>query len=849
MAGRILTVSTLVALAQARAIITNNCPHPIYIWSVPSVGSAHTDNLPINSGGRYEEPWRYGSSQHPGVALKVSPQSNGINMDMDEVNFAYSVDRSDNSKVWVDLSPIRGKSFDNKIAFHTCHGVHKSSNVHTSKCEATDDIELVLCGTTRSSPVKDSVPFNMISECYDYHDDNGKTDDSDDSDGGYSKPYSPPPKSSSVKSIDYSAIPVTKSKTMAYQPPQYKTSTASKYTAAVYSDPLKYTASKPYVSPPKQTSSKPYSPPSKQTTEQSYPPPPKQTSSKAYPPPSKQTSGKPYPPPPKQSSEKPYPPPKQTNGKPNPPPPPHTTQPYLPPQYTSDSKDDYSIPQRPSYHPHGDRPGSPSKPTGNKYEIPRPTPSGGDRWSRSAVVCSKKNGHANCSKSARKSHEYCKAKVVYANASSQQRDLSHTVATPRTLIMVPLKTVMQREAAKHQTAAVPATQPSGIAIAQSSPGTELKKCILPFCTPVQPGVSCDTAVSELKRPAINQWDWTDDENVCAPFLRSLDRGDRPDVCIAPVCAAYKEEDCSDLEKKYEQRAKNGGNDVDYTTDDNDCPGIWASTTSRKSSISARRAMSTKQDATSLTAANNTLTDAHNASLSARQKKSPGFHLTICSSFFCEGLSDADCTKKEVERERINKSKGFNVDYTHDPRFCGSWGPKAQQAADEVRRIQGKPIGRNICSRQTCRYLDYVSDECREFEELVEYYASEIGGVDIDFTDDEEKPLSVCSFCEPAVKGADCDEVEDMLTAVFLLRNVDIDDFDEDDWDTDDCTKKPRAAHLRDGKPAVCIRQLCKSQVYNDEACDELELELEAAAIKKLHMEIDYTTDEDVCGKY
>jgi hypothetical protein len=175
MAGRIITVGTLLALTQAKAIISNHCPKSVYVWSVPSVGSTHTENLPIPPGGQYEEPWHHGTSDHPGIALKVSTQANGIYKGMDEINFAYSIERSDKSKVWVDLSLVRGKPFDNNLAFHTCHGMHQSADVQPGKCEATDNIELVLCDTARSSTAKDTISPGQIAECYDNSD-----DDSDD---------------------------------------------------------------------------------------------------------------------------------------------------------------------------------------------------------------------------------------------------------------------------------------------------------------------------------------------------------------------------------------------------------------------------------------------------------------------------------------------------------------------------------------------------------------------------------------------------------------------------------------------------------------------------------------------
>ncbi|KAL6707758.1 hypothetical protein ACN47E_003879 [Coniothyrium glycines] len=168
MTSRALTLSALVALSQAKAIVTNNCPHEVYIWSVPRIGASHTQNLPIRPGGRYEEPWRRGTSVTPGIALKISSEPDGINKGASEIDFAYSVDNLDASSIWLDLSSVRKVPVD-KLSFYTCHGLFQSADISTQKCHATDDIELVLCGSGRTGATKDTTPLTKIEECYDYH--------------------------------------------------------------------------------------------------------------------------------------------------------------------------------------------------------------------------------------------------------------------------------------------------------------------------------------------------------------------------------------------------------------------------------------------------------------------------------------------------------------------------------------------------------------------------------------------------------------------------------------------------------------------------------------------------------
>ena len=166
MLGQILTATALVALTQAKAIVTNNCPFTVYLWSIPNVvGASLTENVPIKSGGHYQEPWRLGSPTNPGVAIKISSRANGINEGADETNFAYAIDPKDDSKIWVDLSQVRGEPF--KVLFHTCLGESDSADAGTVQCAVTDEVELVLCGTIRSTSATDTASLEQIKAYYD----------------------------------------------------------------------------------------------------------------------------------------------------------------------------------------------------------------------------------------------------------------------------------------------------------------------------------------------------------------------------------------------------------------------------------------------------------------------------------------------------------------------------------------------------------------------------------------------------------------------------------------------------------------------------------------------------------
>jgi hypothetical protein len=161
MVGQILALNALVALSQAKAIVTNQCGHDVYIWSVPEAQGI-AKGLSVAPGGRYDEPWRTGTSVNPGIAIKVSPHPNGISQGKSEIDYQYTVD---NDKVWINLSNVRGDAFGGNTTFHTCHGPYKTPNVPTRQCSVTDEVELVLCGGERTGEAEDTAPPEVINQC------------------------------------------------------------------------------------------------------------------------------------------------------------------------------------------------------------------------------------------------------------------------------------------------------------------------------------------------------------------------------------------------------------------------------------------------------------------------------------------------------------------------------------------------------------------------------------------------------------------------------------------------------------------------------------------------------------
>ncbi|KAF2465452.1 uncharacterized protein BDR25DRAFT_306601 [Lindgomyces ingoldianus] len=149
MIKQVLTLCALVTLAQSKAIITNLCTHPVYIWSVPEVYGA-ADNYAVQPGHIYEEVFRYGTEANPGIAIKVTDRLNGIHAGKGEIDFQYTVDKYDPKKVWINLATVRGNAFGGNMALWTCFGAYKSPNVPTRLCSTDDNIELVLCGSERT---------------------------------------------------------------------------------------------------------------------------------------------------------------------------------------------------------------------------------------------------------------------------------------------------------------------------------------------------------------------------------------------------------------------------------------------------------------------------------------------------------------------------------------------------------------------------------------------------------------------------------------------------------------------------------------------------------------------------
>ena len=136
-------------LARGRAIVTNECPEPIYLWSVGDKISPQYTVAPSTS---YSETFTH-DPVSGGIAIKISPVDGGIfKPNVSQTIFAYNLD---GEKVWYDMSDIFGDGFAGrtmtlKPSEPTCPesvwGAGKQPAGSTVRlCGADGNLELTFC--------------------------------------------------------------------------------------------------------------------------------------------------------------------------------------------------------------------------------------------------------------------------------------------------------------------------------------------------------------------------------------------------------------------------------------------------------------------------------------------------------------------------------------------------------------------------------------------------------------------------------------------------------------------------------------------------------------------------------
>ncbi|KAH3906337.1 hypothetical protein HBI56_195260 [Parastagonospora nodorum] len=135
--------------AIGRAIVTNQCDEPVYLWSV---GGSVGEQKVITKDTSYSEVFHTDPASG-GVALKISPVEGGLfKPNVSQTIFAYSLDAS---QVWYDMSDMFGDGFAGRTlkvtpTDLTCESITWGSGKppagsQVKSCGAEADVELTFC--------------------------------------------------------------------------------------------------------------------------------------------------------------------------------------------------------------------------------------------------------------------------------------------------------------------------------------------------------------------------------------------------------------------------------------------------------------------------------------------------------------------------------------------------------------------------------------------------------------------------------------------------------------------------------------------------------------------------------
>ncbi|KAF1848736.1 uncharacterized protein K460DRAFT_309355 [Cucurbitaria berberidis CBS 394.84] len=135
--------------AVGRAIVTNQCDEPIYLWSVG--GSISAQNT-IAKDTSYSETFHRDPASG-GIALKISPLEGGIfKPNASQTIFSYNLDVN---QIWYDMSDVFGDGFAGrtlsiKPTDSSCDAIAWGSGKppagsQVKNCQASTDLELTFC--------------------------------------------------------------------------------------------------------------------------------------------------------------------------------------------------------------------------------------------------------------------------------------------------------------------------------------------------------------------------------------------------------------------------------------------------------------------------------------------------------------------------------------------------------------------------------------------------------------------------------------------------------------------------------------------------------------------------------
>ncbi|KAH7378361.1 hypothetical protein BKA66DRAFT_533083 [Pyrenochaeta sp. MPI-SDFR-AT-0127] len=135
--------------AVGRAIVTNQCDEPIYLWSVG--GSISAQNT-ITKDTSYSETFRR-DPLSGGIALKITNSEGGLfKPNVSQTIFAYNLDIN---QIWYDMSDVFGDGFAGrtltiKPTDSSCASIawgtgKPPAGSQVKNCQANTDLELTFC--------------------------------------------------------------------------------------------------------------------------------------------------------------------------------------------------------------------------------------------------------------------------------------------------------------------------------------------------------------------------------------------------------------------------------------------------------------------------------------------------------------------------------------------------------------------------------------------------------------------------------------------------------------------------------------------------------------------------------
>ncbi|KAF2251698.1 hypothetical protein BU26DRAFT_548519 [Trematosphaeria pertusa] len=146
-----LTLLSLIAGAQAvgRAIVTNQCDAPIYLWSV---GSEIGPQVTLGLDQSYSEQF-HRDPKSGGIAIKITSVENGLfQPNVSQTIFAYNLD---GQTIWYDMSDVFGDGFAGRTMIvqpsdTSCQSIAWGQGIppagsQVKSCQAETDLELTFC--------------------------------------------------------------------------------------------------------------------------------------------------------------------------------------------------------------------------------------------------------------------------------------------------------------------------------------------------------------------------------------------------------------------------------------------------------------------------------------------------------------------------------------------------------------------------------------------------------------------------------------------------------------------------------------------------------------------------------